>query len=180
MLTVLYSLAGLGIAIVNDFKSIEGDRLGAPGPTCLHILYWPASGSHRHADATLWLCCHFHRVMHAVPLLLVHASSITVRRELGMNSLPVAFGVDGAKYICAATIDVTQLSVAAYLYAGLHEPVYAAVLLGLTLPQVGGGDQTQDALSKDVLHRPTRHITLARERESASRFVPCGWSTYNL
>lgn len=54
-----------------------------------------------------------------------------------MNSLPVAFGVDGAKYICAATIDVTQLSVAAYLYAGLHEPIYAAVLLGLTLPQVG-------------------------------------------
>ena len=26
VLTVLYSLAGLGIAIVNDFKSIEGDR----------------------------------------------------------------------------------------------------------------------------------------------------------
>lgn len=24
--TVLYSIAGLGIAIVNDFKSIEGDR----------------------------------------------------------------------------------------------------------------------------------------------------------
>lgn len=26
VLSVLYSLAGLGIAIVNDFKSIEGDR----------------------------------------------------------------------------------------------------------------------------------------------------------
>ena len=26
VLTVLYSFAGLGIAIVNDFKSIEGDR----------------------------------------------------------------------------------------------------------------------------------------------------------
>jgi chlorophyll/bacteriochlorophyll a synthase len=26
VLTLLYSLAGLGIAIVNDFKSIEGDR----------------------------------------------------------------------------------------------------------------------------------------------------------
>ena len=25
ILTVLYSIAGLGIAIVNDFKSIEGD-----------------------------------------------------------------------------------------------------------------------------------------------------------
>ena len=27
ILTIFYSLAGLGIAIVNDFKSIEGDRL---------------------------------------------------------------------------------------------------------------------------------------------------------
>ena len=27
VLTMLYSTAGLGIAIVNDFKSIEGDRL---------------------------------------------------------------------------------------------------------------------------------------------------------
>ena len=26
ILTVLYSIAGLGIAIVNDFKSIEGDK----------------------------------------------------------------------------------------------------------------------------------------------------------
>eukprot|EP00983_Pelagomonas_calceolata_P095534 1158020-Pelagomonas_calceolata.AAC.5 len=26
ILTILYSIAGLGIAIVNDFKSIEGDR----------------------------------------------------------------------------------------------------------------------------------------------------------
>jgi chlorophyll/bacteriochlorophyll a synthase len=82
VLTVLYSLAGLGIAIVNDFKSIEGDR------------------------------------------------------AMGLQSLPVAFGVDTAKYICAATIDVTQLSVAAYLYLGLHKPIFAAVLLGLTLPQV--------------------------------------------
>ena len=39
---ILYSIAGLGIAIVNDFKSVEGDR------------------------------------------------------QLGLNSLPVAFGIDGA------------------------------------------------------------------------------------
>ena len=30
VLTVLYSIAGLGIAIVNDFKSIEGDRSAPP------------------------------------------------------------------------------------------------------------------------------------------------------
>uniref|UniRef100_A0A061S1F3 Chlorophyll synthase n=1 Tax=Tetraselmis sp. GSL018 TaxID=582737 RepID=A0A061S1F3_9CHLO len=64
VLTVLYSLAGLGIAIVNDFKSIEGDR------------------------------------------------------ALGLQSLPVAFGVEGAKWICVSTIDVTQLGVAAYLEFG--------------------------------------------------------------
>jgi chlorophyll synthase len=82
VLTVLYSLAGLGIAIVNDFKSIEGDR------------------------------------------------------KMGLQSLPVAFGVDTAKWICVSTIDVTQLGVAAYLYAGLGQTTYAAVLLGLILPQM--------------------------------------------
>lgn len=78
---ILYSIAGLGIAIVNDFKSIEGDR------------------------------------------------------EMGLNSLPVAFGIDGAKYICAGSVTLTQLGVAAYLYS-INEPTYAAVLLALILPQV--------------------------------------------
>ncbi|KAL6757322.1 UbiA prenyltransferase family-domain-containing protein [Haematococcus lacustris] len=82
VLTVAYSIAGLGIAIVNDFKSIEGDR------------------------------------------------------AMGLQSLPVAFGVETAKYICVASIDVTQLGVAAYLWQGLHQPTYAAVLLGLILPQI--------------------------------------------
>jgi chlorophyll synthase len=78
---ILYSIAGLGIAIVNDFKSIEGDR------------------------------------------------------AMGLNSLPVAFGVDKAKWICAGSVTVTQLGVAAYLFS-LNEPVYAAILLGLILPQM--------------------------------------------
>lgn len=82
ILTCLYSIAGLGIAIVNDFKSIEGDR------------------------------------------------------AMGLQSLPVAFGVETAKYICVASIDITQLGIAAYLAFGLNEPVYAAVLVGLILPQI--------------------------------------------
>lgn len=82
VLTVLYSIAGLGIAIVNDFKSIEGDR------------------------------------------------------KLGLNSLPVAFGTETAKWITVATIDVTQLSVAAYLAFGLDQKIYGTVLLGLVLPQI--------------------------------------------
>lgn len=55
---------------------------------------------------------------------------------MGLQSLPVAFGVETAKYICVTSIDATQLGVAAYLYFGLHEPVYAAVLTGLILPQI--------------------------------------------
>ncbi len=58
---------------------------------------------------------------------------------MGLQSLPVAFGVDTAKWICVSTIDVTQLGVAAYLAWGLHEEIYAAVLLALILPQVRAG-----------------------------------------
>ena len=78
---VLYSIAGFGIAIVNDFKSVEGDR------------------------------------------------------AMGLDSLPVAFGIDTAKYMCAGSITITQLGVAAYLQS-LGETTYALILLGLLLPQV--------------------------------------------
>ncbi len=81
ILTMLYSIAGLGIAIVNDFKSIEGDR------------------------------------------------------ALGLQSLPVAFGVEKAVAICCVSITFTQLAVASWLYWGINEPTYAAVLLGLIIPQ---------------------------------------------
>lgn len=81
ILPILYSIAGLGIAIVNDFKSIEGDR------------------------------------------------------ELGLQSLPVAFGIDTAKYICAGCVTFTQLGVAAYLYS-IGESAYAAGLLALIIPQI--------------------------------------------
>ncbi|XP_027072610.1 chlorophyll synthase, chloroplastic [Coffea arabica] len=81
VLTLLYSIAGLGIAIVNDFKSVEGDR------------------------------------------------------ALGLQSLPVAFGTETAKWICVGAIDVTQISVAGYLL-GSGKPYYALALLGLIVPQV--------------------------------------------
>ena len=102
VLTVLYSLAGLGIAIVNDFKSIEGDR------------------------------------------------------ELGLKSLPVAFGIDGAKYICAGLIDVTQIAVAAYLFAiGLQ--TYALVLGLLIAPQIWAQTQylLKDPVKYDVKYQGT-------------------------
>jgi chlorophyll synthase len=81
VLTIFYSLAGLGIAIVNDFKSIEGDK------------------------------------------------------AMGLQSLPVAFGIEKAKWLTVGTIDITQILVAAYLYY-IGETTYALVLLGLIAPQV--------------------------------------------
>lgn len=49
--------------------------------------------------------------------------------------MPVAFGVDAAKWLTVGTIDVTQLLVAAYLlYIG--ETTYGLVLLGLIAPQM--------------------------------------------
>lgn len=81
VLTLLYSIAGLGIAIVNDFKSVEGDR------------------------------------------------------ALGLQSLPVAFGTETAKWICVGAIDITQLSVAGYLLAS-GKPYYALALVALIIPQI--------------------------------------------
>jgi len=99
ILTVLYSIAGLGIAIVNDFKSIEGDR------------------------------------------------------ALGMNSLPVAFGIDKAKWLCVASIDLTQLGVAAFLYA-IGEQFYAYILFGLILPQMFSQVSfLQDPVANDVKYQ---------------------------
>eukprot|EP00741_Cyanophora_paradoxa_P006882 tig00001049_g6657.t1 len=81
VLTLFYSLAGLGIAIVNDFKSVEGDR------------------------------------------------------KLGLQSLPVVFGIERAAQICAGMIDFFQLGVAAYLF---YQQAYlpGGILLGLIAPQI--------------------------------------------
>ena len=81
LLTLAYSLAGLGIAVVNDFKSVEGDR------------------------------------------------------ALGLQSLPVVFGIQRASWISAGMIDIFQLAMVAVLIAiGQH---FAAVLLVLLIiPQI--------------------------------------------
>ncbi|PKU84481.1 Chlorophyll synthase, chloroplastic [Dendrobium catenatum] len=81
VLTLLYSIAGLGIAIVNDFKSIEGDR------------------------------------------------------AMGLQSLPVAFGVEAAKWICVGAIDITQISIAGYL-PSLGSAFTAACLVAVCIPSL--------------------------------------------
>ena len=57
------------------------------------------------------------------------------RSKLGLQSLPVAFGIEKAKWLTVATIDITQVAVAGYLYY-IGETTYAFVLLGLIAPQV--------------------------------------------
>jgi len=90
---------------------------------------------------------------------------------MGLQSLPVAFGVDTAKWITVGTIDVTQFAVAAYLAVGLHEPVYAAVLTALILPQARPSPQgtsekhcarTGHALGSACCARPPREQSRAR------------------
>lgn len=99
-LTLFYSLAGLGIAVVNDFKSVEGDR------------------------------------------------------QLGLNSLPVMFGVTTAAWICVLMIDIFQVGIAAYLIS-IQENLYAAILLLLVIPQITFQDMyfLRDPLENDVKYQ---------------------------
>ncbi len=100
VLTLFYSLAGLGIAVVNDFKSVEGDR------------------------------------------------------QLGLQSLPVMFGVTTAAWICVVAIDVFQAGVAAYLIA-IEQKLYAVILLLLVIPQITFQDMyfLRNPLENDVKYQ---------------------------
>lgn len=100
VLTLFYSFAGLGIAIINDFKSIEGDR------------------------------------------------------KTGMQSLPVMFGIDAAKWITVGMIDGFQLLVAAIL-SFVGENAYAAAIVALVLPQMILQQQyfLKDPLKYDVKYQ---------------------------
>ena len=100
VLTLFYSLAGLGIAIVNDFKSVEGDR------------------------------------------------------TLGLQSLPVMFGIDKAAWICVLAIDTFQLGIAAYLVS-IHQNLYAALLVLMVIPQITFQDMyfLRDPLKNDVKYQ---------------------------
>jgi len=100
ILTLFYSLAGLGIAVVNDFKSVEGDR------------------------------------------------------QLGLQSLPVMFGITTAAWICVCMIDIFQAGIAVYLIS-IHENLYATILLLLVIPQITFQDMyfLRDPLKNDVKYQ---------------------------
>tara|TARA_Y100001968_G_scaffold314963_2_gene341024 strand:+ start:21004 stop:21951 length:948 start_codon:yes stop_codon:yes gene_type:complete len=100
ILTLAYSLAGLGIAIINDFKSVEGDR------------------------------------------------------ELGLNSLPVAFGIKKASWISAGMIDIFQLLMVGVLIL-INQHFASVVLILLIIPQITFQDiwLLRDPLAFDVKYQ---------------------------
>ncbi len=100
ILTLIYSLAGLGIAVVNDFKSVDGDR------------------------------------------------------QLGLQSLPVMFGITTAAWICVVMIDVFQAGIAGYLIY-IQQNLYATIVLLLIIPQITFQDMyfLRNPLENDVKYQ---------------------------
>ena len=99
-LTLAYSLSGLGIAIINDFKSVEGDK------------------------------------------------------KLGLNSLPVVFGIRKASFISAGMIDMFQILMVFVLIA-IGQNLASIILTLLIVPQITFQDAwlLRDPLEFDVKYQ---------------------------
>ena len=100
LLTLAYSISGLGIAVINDFKSVEGDS------------------------------------------------------KLGLNSLPVIFGIKNASRISAGLIDVFQIAmVIVLIIIGQH--LASVILVLLVVPQITFQDMwlLRDPLKYDVKYQ---------------------------
>ena len=100
VLTLAYSLAGLGIAVINDFKSVEGDK------------------------------------------------------ALGLQSLPVVFGIKNASIISAGMIDIFQLAMVVVLIL-IGQNLASVVLILLIIPQITFQDiwLLRDPLKFDVKYQ---------------------------
>ncbi len=99
-LTLAYSLSGLGIAVINDFKSVEGDK------------------------------------------------------SLGLESLPVVFGIKNASRISAGMIDIFQIAMVIVLIA-IGQHFASVILVLLIIPQITFQDiwLLRDPLSFDVKYQ---------------------------
>jgi len=100
ILTLAYSLSGLGIAVINDFKSVEGDS------------------------------------------------------KLGLNSLPVVFGIKNASRISAGLIDIFQLAMVVVLVI-IGQHLASVILVLLVIPQITFQDMwlLRDPLKVDVKYQ---------------------------
>ena len=105
LLTLAYSLSGLGIAVINDFKSVEGDS------------------------------------------------------KLGLNSLPVVFGIKNASRISAGLIDIFQLAMVVVLVM-IGQHLASVILVLLVIPQITFQDMwlLRDPLKFDVKYLSLIHI----------------------
>lgn len=93
----------LGIAIINDFKSIEGDRaLG------LQVFL------------KIFMFLHFILILLYLRVRITLSSMHLILTFKWLyclkQSLPVIFGMDTAKWICVSAIDMTQISIAGKLF----------------------------------------------------------------
>ena len=100
LLTLAYSLSGLGIAVINDVKSVEGDS------------------------------------------------------KLGLNSLPVIFGIKQASRISAGLIDIFQLAMVIVLIV-IGQHLASVILVLLVIPQITFQDMwlLRDPLKFDVKYQ---------------------------
>jgi len=100
LLTLAYSLSGLGIAVINDFKSVEGDS------------------------------------------------------KLGLNSLPVVFGIKNASRISEGLIDIFQLAMVVVLVI-IGQHLASVILVLLVIPQITFQDMwlLRDPLKFDVKYQ---------------------------
>ncbi len=100
LLTLAYSFSGLGIAVINDFKSVEGDK------------------------------------------------------ELGLQSLPVAFGIKKASWISAGMINIFQLAMVLVLIS-IGQHFASVILILLIIPQITFQDiwLLRDPLAFDVKYQ---------------------------
>jgi len=100
LLTLAYSLSGLGIAVIKDFNSVEGDS------------------------------------------------------KLGLNSLPVVFGIKNASRISAGLIDIFQLAMVVVLVI-IGQHLASVILVLLVIPQITFQDMwlLRDPLKFDVKYQ---------------------------
>ncbi|MEB3211154.1 MAG: chlorophyll synthase ChlG, partial [Leptolyngbyaceae bacterium] len=80
--------------------------------------------------------------------------SVEGDRQLGLQSLPVMFGVKSAAWICVLMIDIFQAGVALYLIS-IGQHLYATILILFIVPQITFQDMyfLRDPLENDVKYQ---------------------------
>jgi chlorophyll synthase len=80
--------------------------------------------------------------------------SVEGDRQLGLNSLPVMFGVKSAALVSASLIDIFQIGVAIYLVT-IGQQLLASLLVLLVIPQITFQDMyfLRDPLKNDVKYQ---------------------------